>query len=42
LLSEGIHELWATEVEELLLDWLYSFFTAEEHAQLPAGTSQRS
>ena len=30
LLSEGIGELGVTEVEELLLDWLYSFLTAEE------------
>ena len=30
LLSEGIQELGVTEVEELLLDWLYSLLTAEE------------
>ena len=30
LLSEGIEELGVKEVEELLLDWLYSFLTAEE------------
>ena len=34
LLSEGIQELGATEVEELLLDWLYSFLTAEEQDRL--------
>ena len=34
LLSEGIQELGATEVEELLLDWLYSFLTAEEKDRL--------
>ena len=30
LLSEGIQELGVTEVEELLLDWLYSFLTEVE------------
>ena len=30
LLAEGIQGLGATEVDELLLDWLYSFLTAEE------------
>ena len=30
LLAEGMQELGVTEVEELLLDWLYSFLTAEE------------
>ena len=30
LLSEGMQELGVKEVEELLLDWLYSFQTAEE------------
>ena len=34
LLSEGIQELGVTEVEELLLDWLYSFLTAEEQDRL--------
>ena len=34
LLSEGIEELRVTEVEELLLDWLYSFLTAEEQDRL--------
>ena len=34
LLSEGIQELGVTEVEELLLDWLYSFLTAEEQDKL--------
>ena len=34
LLSEGIQELGVTEVEELLLDWLYSFLTAEEKDRL--------
>ena len=34
LLSEGIQELGLTEVEELLLDWLYSFLTAEEQDRL--------
>ena len=36
LLSEGIQELGVTEVEELLLDWLYSFLTAEEQNRLMA------
>ena len=34
LLSEGIQELGVTEVEELLLDWLYSILTAEEKDRL--------
>ena len=34
LLSEGIQELGATEVEDLLLDWLYSFLTTEEQVKL--------
>ena len=34
LLSEGIQELGMTEVEELLLDWLYSFLTPEEQDRL--------
>ena len=34
LLSEGMQELAVTEVEELLLDWLYSFMTAEEQDRL--------
>ena len=34
LLSEGIQEHGVTEVEELLLDWLYSFLTAEEQDRL--------
>ena len=34
LLFEGIQELGTTEVEELLLDWLYSFLTAEEQDRL--------
>lgn len=33
-LSEGIQELGITKVEELLLDWLYSFLTAEEQDRL--------
>ena len=33
-LSEGIEELGVTEVEELLLDWLYSFLTPEEQDRL--------
>ena len=33
-LSEGMQELGVTEVEELLLDWLYSFLTAEEQDRL--------
>ena len=36
LLSEGTQELGVTEVEELLLDWLYSFLTAEEQDRLTA------
>ena len=34
LLSEGMQELGVTEVEELLLDWLYSFLTPEEQDRL--------
>ena len=34
LLSEGMQELGVTEVDELLLDWLYSFLTAEEQDRL--------
>ena len=34
LLSEGMQELGVTEVEELLLDWLYSFLTEEEQDRL--------
>jgi len=34
LLSEGMQELGVTEVEELLLDWLYSFLTVEEQDRL--------
>ena len=34
MLSEGIQELGMTEVEELLLDWLYSFLTEEEQDRL--------
>ena len=34
LLAEGIQGLGATEVDELLLDWLYSFLTAEEQDRL--------
>tara|TARA_B100001939_G_scaffold99799_1_gene86018 strand:- start:973 stop:1191 length:219 start_codon:yes stop_codon:yes gene_type:complete len=34
LLSEGMEELGVKEVEELLLDWLYSFLTAEEQDRL--------
>ena len=30
LLSERMQELGATEVEELLLDWPYSFLTVEK------------
>ena len=36
LLSEGIEALGVNEVEELLLDWLYSFLTAEEQDRLMA------
>ena len=36
LLSEGIQELGMAEMEELLLDWLYSFLTAEEQDRLMA------
>ena len=34
LLSEGMQELGVTEVEELLLDWLYSFLTPEGRDRL--------
>ena len=34
LLTEGMQELGVTEVEGLLLDWLYSFLTAEEQDRL--------
>ena len=34
LLSEGMQELGVTEVEELLLDWLYSFLAREEQDRL--------
>ena len=33
LLTEGIQELGVTEVEELLLDWLYSFLTRAEQSR---------
>ena len=33
-LSERMQELGVTEVEELLLDWLYSFLTAKEQDRL--------
>ena len=36
LLTEGIQELGVKEVEALLLDWLYSFLTAEEQDRLMA------
>jgi len=36
LLSEGMQELGVAEVEELLLDWLYSFLTTEEQDRLMA------
>ena len=36
LLSEGIHELGVTEVEELLLDWLYFTLTVVEQDRLLA------
>ena len=36
LQAEGVQELGATEVEELLLDWLHSFLTAEEQDRLMA------
>ena len=36
LLSEGIQELGVTVVEELLLDWLYSFLTEAEQDRLLA------
>ena len=34
LLSQGVQELGVIEVEELLLDWLYSFLTSEEQDSL--------
>ena len=34
LLSEEMQELGVTEVEELLLDWLYSFLIPEEQDRL--------
>ena len=34
LLSEGIQDLGELAVTELLLDWLYSFLTAEEQDRL--------
>ena len=34
LLSEGMQKLGVTEVEELFLDWLYSFLTVEEQDRL--------
>ena len=34
LLSEAIQDLGVMEVEELLLDWLYSFLTPEEQDRL--------
>ena len=34
LLFEGMQELGVTEVEELLLDWLYSFLTRAEQDRL--------
>jgi len=34
LLFEGIQELGMSEMEELLLDWLYSLLTAEEQDRL--------
>ena len=34
LLTEGMQELGVTEVEDLLLDWLYTFLTVEEHDKL--------
>ena len=36
LLSEGIQELGVTEVEELLLDWLYFSLTVVEQDRLLA------
>ena len=41
LLPVGIQELGLTEVEELLLDWIYSFLTAQEQDRLWAPTLQR-
>ena len=41
LLPVGIQELGLTEVEELLLDWIYSFLTAQEQDRLCAPTLQR-
>ena len=34
LLSEGMQELGEAVVEELLMDWLYSFLTVEEQDRL--------
>ena len=34
LLSEGMQELGEVVVEELLLDWLYSFLTVEDQDRL--------
>ena len=34
LLSEGMQQLGVTELEALLLDWLYSFLTSEEQDRL--------
>ena len=34
VLSGGMQELAAKEVEELLLDWLYAFLTAEDQDRL--------
>ena len=34
LLSEDMQELGITDLEELLLDWLYWFLTAEEQDRL--------
>ena len=34
LLSEGMQELGEPVVEELVLDWLYSFLTVEEQDRL--------
>ena len=34
LLADGTQELGVSEVEELLLDWLYSFLTVEEQDRL--------
>ena len=34
MLSEEMQELGVTEVEELMLNWLFSFLTAEEQDRL--------